>query len=327
MGTALAACGGAGFGGSIKRGAFTSAEYGVAASPRVSANPNPPKGGGRFMIGKPYQVRGKWYTPAEDPNYLATGKASWYGADFHGRQTANGEIFSANGLTAAHATLPIPSYVRVTNLQNGRSIVVRINDRGPYVAGRVIDLSWRAATILGYIDNGSTDVKVEFVAKAPLEGDDTRALLATYQGDGVVLPGGDTRLAMGRSTLMDKAGSLVTSIFSYADTTPAEQGATVATAFDAVTAMAAQAPELDAWVASVDAGQRAVDIPLGVFRDPAGIDRVASAFAFLGAVDVGQVMVNGQPATSLTLSQLKPGVGLDDVALMARELGLTGVSL
>ena len=149
----IAACGGD-LGAVVKRSAFSSKEYGVTASPRVTSNPNPPKGGGRYQVGKPYTVRGRVYVPQEDPNYTAAGEASWYGSDFHGRRTANGEIFSANAITGAHPTLPLPSYVRVTNQENGRSVVVRVNDRGPYMPGRIMDLSHRAAEMLGYVNNG-----------------------------------------------------------------------------------------------------------------------------------------------------------------------------
>ena len=106
----IAACGGGGLGATVKRSAFSTKEYGVTSSPRVTSNPNPPKGGGRYQVGKPYTVRGKVYVPQEDPDYAASGDASWYGADFHGRRTANGEIFSANAITGAHPTLPLPSY-------------------------------------------------------------------------------------------------------------------------------------------------------------------------------------------------------------------------
>ena len=92
-------------------------------------------------IGKPYQILGSWYEPKDDPNYDRTGMASWYGAAFHGRMTANGEIFDSAAISAAHPTLPLPSYVRVTNLENDRSIVVRVNDRGPFRHKRLIDVS------------------------------------------------------------------------------------------------------------------------------------------------------------------------------------------
>lgn len=116
---------------------------------------------GTFKIGKPYQVFGKWYTPEEDYSLVETGIASWYGPNFHGKQTANGEIFDQNELTAAHRTLHMPSIVRVTNLENGRSLVVRVNDRGPFKRGRIIDLSKRAAELLGFKTKGTAKVRIQ----------------------------------------------------------------------------------------------------------------------------------------------------------------------
>ncbi|MBQ9271785.1 MAG: septal ring lytic transglycosylase RlpA family protein [Alphaproteobacteria bacterium] len=121
--------------------------------------------GGIYKIGKPYKVMGRWYYPKEDYNYKEEGMASWYGEDFNGKKTANGERYNMNTLTAAHRTLPLPCIVKVTNLQNGRSIVVRVNDRGPYVKERIIDLSKRGATLLGYMGQGTTRVRVEIMAK------------------------------------------------------------------------------------------------------------------------------------------------------------------
>ncbi|NQV21182.1 MAG: septal ring lytic transglycosylase RlpA family protein [Rhodospirillales bacterium] len=119
--------------------------------------------GGAYKIGKPYKVLGKWYTPHEDPYYDQVGIASWYGPNFQGRPTANGETFDMNTFSAAHKTLPLPSRVKVTNLDNGRSIVVRVNDRGPFVHGRIIDLSRRAAQELGFLKNGTARVRVAVV--------------------------------------------------------------------------------------------------------------------------------------------------------------------
>jgi rare lipoprotein A len=124
-----------------------------------------PEKSSAYKIGKPYQISGVWYYPAEDYNYSETGIASWYGPDFHGKQTANGEIFDQNDVTAAHRTLPMPCFVRVTNMENGRSLVVRINDRGPYAHGRVLDLSRRAAQLLGIEGRGTAKVKVEIMAE------------------------------------------------------------------------------------------------------------------------------------------------------------------
>src|SRR6202022_3879875 len=157
-------------------------KYGVSSSPRVVALGDPvPKGGGAYRVGKPYTVGGQVYVPEEDTNYRAEGMASWYGDDFHGRLTANGEVFDMGSLTAAHPTLPMPCYARVTNLSNGKSLVVRVNDRGPYHGNRLIDVSNKAAELLEFKGNGVAHVRVEYVGRAPLEGSDDRQLLATLR--------------------------------------------------------------------------------------------------------------------------------------------------
>ncbi|WP_374763866.1 septal ring lytic transglycosylase RlpA family protein [Yunchengibacter salinarum] len=117
--------------------------------------------GGERKIGKPYKVAGRWYTPKEDPGYDRVGYASWYGRKFHGKRTANGEIYDMNQLTAAHKTLPLPSFVKVTNLENGRSLILRVNDRGPFVGDRIIDISRRGAQLLGFEKQGVTKVRVQ----------------------------------------------------------------------------------------------------------------------------------------------------------------------
>ena len=121
--------------------------------------------GGTYKVGNPYKVLGKWYYPKEDYNYVETGTASWYGKDFHAKYTANGEIYDMNTLTAAHRTLPLPSIVRVTNLENGRSLVLRVNDRGPFAKNRIIDISKRGAQLLGFQTQGTAKVKVEIMEK------------------------------------------------------------------------------------------------------------------------------------------------------------------
>jgi len=158
---------------------------GVSSSPRVvGPGEAVPKGGGRYQVGQPYSVDGRTYVPQENPNYRAEGLASWYGEDFHGRLTANGEVYDMHGISAAHPTLPMPSYVRVTNLGNGRSIIVRVNDRGPYHGNRVIDLSVKAARLLDFHGDGLARVRVEYVSQAPLEGSDDSVLLATLREHG-----------------------------------------------------------------------------------------------------------------------------------------------
>lgn len=137
-----------------------------------------PWGGGRYFVGKPYQVAGDWFTPKEQPDYDKKGVASWYGEDFNRRKTSNGEWFDMTRLTAASATLPLPSYVKVTNLENGREVVVRVNDRGPFVDTRIMDLSKAAADQLDYLNKGTTRVRVQYLGPAPLNDNGGRHLMA-----------------------------------------------------------------------------------------------------------------------------------------------------
>jgi rare lipoprotein A len=129
-----------------------------------------PKQQGIYKVGDPYQINGVWYYPAEDYNYNETGVASFYGGEtsgtnFHGKVTANGELYDMNSLTAAHQTLPMPSLVRVTNLENGRSLVLRVNDRGPFVRGRILDVSRRSAQLLGFEGKGTAKVRVQLLSE------------------------------------------------------------------------------------------------------------------------------------------------------------------
>jgi rare lipoprotein A len=163
---------------------FPESKYGVKASPRVAYGKNIPKGGGRYIVGKPYVVAGKRYFPKEDFNYDKVGTASWYGSAFHGRLTANGEVYDLQGLTAAHPTFPLPSYARVTNVENGSSIIVRVNDRGPYHGNRLIDLSGKTAEMLDLKHSGTGKVRVQYVGKARMDGHDTPFLMASYRPKG-----------------------------------------------------------------------------------------------------------------------------------------------
>jgi rare lipoprotein A len=138
--------------------------------------PETPKQQGHYKVGNPYQINGAWYYPAEDWDYDETGIASWYGPGFHQKTTANGEIFDQNEVTAAHRTLPMPSLVRVTNLDNGRSLVVKVNDRGPYANGRILDLSRKSSQLLGFEKQGTARVRVQILAE------ESRRLAAEMQG-------------------------------------------------------------------------------------------------------------------------------------------------
>ncbi len=162
----------------MRHGLWVTVCLGLLASACASRPPetSPTVASGALKVGRPYQINGKWYYPKYDPSYDKVGVASWYGDDFDGLATADGEIFDKNKISAAHPTLPIPSLVRVTNLENGRSIVVRVNDRGPFVDNRLIDLSEAAARRLGYQRQGLAKVRVTFLG--PADGNEPPPVLA-----------------------------------------------------------------------------------------------------------------------------------------------------
>ena len=202
---------------------FAESEYGVKASPRVSnLRTRLPRGGGRDQVGKPYMVKGKWYHPKEVPGYRNKGLASWYGDAFHGRLTANGEIYDMTHLTAAHPTMPLPSYARVTNNKNGNSLIVRVNDRGPYAHGRVIDLSRRAAELLDYTHSGIATVSVEYMGRAPLHGQDDEFLMASYRPGG---QGPSPSDGLPTGVMIAMAGPTPTSATATAPVFPGQAGA------------------------------------------------------------------------------------------------------
>lgn len=158
----------------------------IASSPRgpmVSPSGKPLRG-----TEKPYQIRGVWYYPQADPDYDVKGVGSWYGEQFHNRRTANGEIFDMDAVSAAHKTLPLPSLVEVTNLDNGRKMVVRVNDRGPFVDNRIIDLSRAAADKLGYRRQGVARVRVRYIGPAPKTAFDSRHYAQAPQQRSPVTP-------------------------------------------------------------------------------------------------------------------------------------------
>lgn len=168
---------------------FPASVYGPA-SRRVIPDGQPiPRGGGQYLVGRPYTVAGQTYYPSER-RITQVGYASWYGDAFHGRLTANGEIYDRDGLTAAHPTMPLPSYARVTNLRNNYSMIVRVNDRGPYASNRIMDVSRRVAEALEFQRGGTAKIKVEYVGRASLAGSDDAKLYATLRKNGPASPAG-----------------------------------------------------------------------------------------------------------------------------------------
>lgn len=172
------------------------------ASKKTVDEPSPYKEGnypGNLKIGNPYDIDGRTYIPSHEPDYVEEGMASWYGPGFHGRSTANGERFDQNALTAAHRTLPMPSMVRVTNLENGKQAVLKVNDRGPFKKDRIIDLSKGAAKTLGVIDNGTAMVRVEYLP------DETRKLISDLVQNNQLKATGETLAALGMQDLQPGA--------------------------------------------------------------------------------------------------------------------------
>jgi rare lipoprotein A len=181
-------------------------------SPRVVAYGEPvPRGGGFYMVGKPYSVAGQMFFPTEKQR-ATIGLASWYGEAFHGRRTANGEVYDCDAITAAHPTMPLPSYARVTNLDNRHSLIVRVNDRGPFHPNRVLDVSRKTAEILDFHGTGTTRVKVEYIGPAGLAGSDDIKLLATLRTNGPAVFASKDRasdLELASSTSGDPASALL----------------------------------------------------------------------------------------------------------------------
>jgi rare lipoprotein A len=292
---------------------FSESSMGVKASPRVTTSRKVPKGGGRYQVGNAYTVAGQTFTPREQPDLDQTGRASWYGPAFHGRLTANGEVFDQYHLSGAHPTLPLPSYVRVTNVDNGASAIVRINDRGPFSRSRVIDLSRRTAEVLGYQQQGIANVRVQYVGPAPLNGDDTRFLVSSINN--ITPYETQTRMA-------------------YQQTQVAQAAPAPSTALDAVST-AAPAPAVPADIpfqilsyasgadAAVEPFGRSVSISLGSFEDSERAQEIARAFAMLGAVDSVTAGQGDYAVTQLSISHLRDGVSEADVQQFATGLGLS----
>ncbi|SHM61645.1 rare lipoprotein A [Roseibium suaedae] len=271
---------------------FSPKKYGVKGSPRVVADGQPvPKGGGRSIVGKKYKVAGKWYYPTEDPDYKAVGLASWYGPTFHGRQTANGEVFDKRAITAAHTTMPLPSYARVTNMSNGRSMIVRVNDRGPFHGNRVIDLSERAANLLGTKAAGVAKVKVEYVGPARMDGRDEQYLLASLSGPGSVAPGATMPGTMLAQATPPAPVAPEVPVLSYGSTAPAPAPRPY---FDALVQVASATP---APAYSAGASYDVAYDPAIAFEATATNVQVASANTFSAPViSTGSPVVETTPA-------------------------------
>jgi rare lipoprotein A len=285
--------------------------------PPPQAEPAITSGGGIYKVGEPYQISGVWYYPREQPDYDQTGIASWYGEQFHGRLTANGEIFDRNAISAAHPTLPMPINARVTNLENGLSLVVRINDRGPFVNGRIIDLSEHAAQLLGFHQQGTARVRVTYLGPADLNGNQT--------------------LLAGAATPPEIANAVPAAPTSVIASNELEPVAGVATAPErAVEALPQAAPDvpLNLDLSAVDGQVTQVPVPpataifvqAGAFEDFNNAARVAARLAFVGA-QISQIERNGRALYRIRMGPYQEVSSADAVLFQVQSTGHTDVGI
>lgn len=265
-------------------------------------------GRGEYKVGKPYQIAGVWYYPRVDENYDATGIASWYGPKFHGRSTANGETFNQNAVTAAHPTLPMPSLVRVTNLENGRSLVVRVNDRGPFAHGREIDLSRRAAELLGFVNQGTAKVRVQYVglASAPDGGTyQVAALNNTFVAPKPVTPAQERFAASSAPVQTVDAEPLAPP--------PGVAAASPVPVAELPVASAIPEPAVTGQVELVPVrGPNSIFVQAGAFRSRGNAEALKQQLASLGPVDVMPARIEGEAYYRVRIGPLADVGAADD---------------
>jgi rare lipoprotein A len=285
----------------------------ATATRQTAATPQPV-----YKVGSPYQVSGIWYYPKEQPDYDETGIASWYGSQFHGRLTADGEVFDRNTPSAAHPTLPLPSNVRVTNLENGRSIVVRVNDRGPFVNGRIIDLSEQAATLLGYKNQGTARVRVTNLGRADLN------------GPGLASPAEQTPTEIATAVQAAPTGSVATGTLA-----PVPNAAVAPPTQTAALPQPAPTPVQVAPLDAIPDGKvtdvqvpavTAIYVQAGAFSIPTNAARVAARLQSLGA-KVTQTVVDGKPIYRVRIGPFQQVEDADQALLNVQELGQSDVRI
>ena len=298
----------------------------VHTAKRVGKAYEAPTAAPTYKVGSPYQIESTWYYPAVDYGYDETGIASWYGPKFDGGRTANGEIFDMNALSAAHRTLPLPSVVRVTNLENGRSMVLRVNDRGPFSRGRIIDVSRRAAQLLGFHRNGTARVRVQIMAN------ESRVLAARLQGEATLAKIG-TPIIVARlpsptvssAALPPPPGAAAAPV--PAGASPAGQGVDVAPADGAdgiVPELAASEPgpglELEV-VSVVPVRPTRVFVQAGAFAQFDNANRVRARLTSLGPVKVTSVLVNGRDLFRVRAGPLASVIDADRILKWVIDTG------
>ena len=267
-------------------------------------------GGGVYKVGQPYQINGQWYYPREDYSYDETGIASWYGADFHDQPTANGEIYNKNELTAAHKTLPLPSLARVTNLDNGKSIVVRVNDRGPFSGARIIDVSQRASQLLGFESQGTAKVRVQVLS------DESKAIADAMRRYGKPVDVADTGVAAAPVTPVSATPLSVTSVQSKTleplRTTPETHREMMQTR---PLPVALQLPVT---------GKTHIFVQAGAFTVPENAERLQQSLTRYGSASISTMVVNGTKFYRVRLGPVTDVAHADALLSKIKQAGVTG---
>jgi rare lipoprotein A len=272
--------------------------------------------GGIYKVGTPYQVEGVWYYPAEDYSYVEEGIASWYGPDFHGKRTANGERYDMNAMTAAHPTLPMPSVVNVTNLENGRSVKLRINDRGPFKSRRIIDISRRGAQLLGFQEQGTTRVRVE------IDGQESLTLKNQYLARN---PGEMPQIAAAPRAAVS-ASPLAP--LTVSDVPPPASKPTGRKPGQPPPQIA-KAPETAPLPQPAIPGKAKIDLPAGTgvyiqagaFADPANAHRLEQQLREFGNVFIVTITVDGRQLYRVRLGPLQDDTGAENLLRQVRAYG------
>jgi rare lipoprotein A len=266
---------------------------------RAGGGAGAPTSGPTYKVGQPYEISGNWYYPKEDYSYDETGIASWYGQDFHDHMTANGEIFNKNELTAAHKTLPLPTLARVTNLDNGRSIVVRINDRGPFSGARIIDVSQRAAQLLGFEQNGTAKVRVQVLA------DESKAI-----ADAMRHYGTNTQVASAEPSPAAGPAAVETKTLEPIQTTPAIHQQLLETK-----------PVAEAVIVPVT-GSHQIYVQAGAFTVPENAARLQQKLSSLGHASVVNAIVNGKQFYRVRIGPIPDVEHADAMILRVKQAGV-----
>ncbi len=266
-------------------------------------------GGGAYKIGQPYQINGQWYYPREDYSYDETGIASWYGADFHEQPTANGEIYNKNELTAAHKTLPLPSLARVTNLDNGKSIVVRVNDRGPFSGARIIDMSQRAAQLLGFESQGTAKVRVQVLS------DESKAIADAMRRYGKpvdVAEAGTAAPVTPVSVTPLSVTSVQTKTLEPLRTTPETHREMMRT------------QPLPVVLQLPVTGKTRIFVQAGAFTVPENAERLQQSLTRYGSAAISTMVVNGTKFYRVRLGPVTDVARADALLSKVKQAGVTG---